>query len=334
MSWRPERAIVPVPLSDATPATAPRVFPLSFTHSANRAVDAAPFTDGSVRLFDRQDLNILSIIPTKPGETCALGLDYGACFSRQTPHLLFTHSNQNTIRLWDTRSRECLNVITNDTPITCIDVNSDDTTLACGGEENLYFWDLRAMALRSCFSDSHSDLVTQVRFHPTNPNQLLSSSLDGLVCLFDLSLGGEDEALTTVINAETSVSIANFFGPQYENVLVLTAIETLSVWNAEHGNRMLDLKNARAMIPAPTEQGMVDYFVDAHYDSATQHICTIAGTHAGVLHIAQVAPTGLNTMFVLEGGHTDTVRCIEWDCEPGVIMTGGEDGKICRWAFY
>lgn len=134
------------------------------------------------------------------------------------------------------------------------------------------------------------------------------------------------------------------------------------------------------------------------------------------MYIAQVAPTGLSTMFVLRGGHQDTVRCIEWDCEvclpcgwclslmalfrtrclfeggtvldlpptwmvltprerphrpalhassssmpyispsafhfilalspspsralssrthqPGVIVTGGEDGKICRWTYY
>jgi len=82
-----------------------------------------------------------------------------------------------------------------DWTVSCIDVNSDDTLLACGIADRLAFWDLRTMSHSDTFNDSHSDEVTQVRFHPRQPKQLLTASEDGLVCLFDLALGGEEDAL-------------------------------------------------------------------------------------------------------------------------------------------
>ena len=50
------------------------------------------------------------------------------------------------------------------------------------------------------FSDSFSDDVTKIKFHPEKPNSLLAGSEDGLLCLFDLSQNNEEDAINSRTN--------------------------------------------------------------------------------------------------------------------------------------
>lgn len=59
----------------------------------------------------------------------------------------------------------------------------------------LYFRDLRVMKERFVFCDSHADDVTKVQFHPEKQTLLLSCSLDGILCLFDLAKENEEDAI-------------------------------------------------------------------------------------------------------------------------------------------
>jgi hypothetical protein len=71
-------------------------------------------------------------------------------------------------------------------------------------------------------------LVLQVRFHPVRTSKLLSSSVDGLVCVFDTSGKLDDEdCMETVLPVNTSVSSFGFYGALGENVWCLTNVETL-----------------------------------------------------------------------------------------------------------
>ena len=49
--------------------------------------------------------------------------------------------------------------------------------------------------------------MTQVKFarHPSS-SRLLTGSEDGLMCVFDTEVAGEEDALRSVMNAESSVS--------------------------------------------------------------------------------------------------------------------------------
>lgn len=83
--------------------------------------------------------------------------------------------------------------------------------LAAGSYEKITFWyffgvffvklmeilcrDLRVMKERFAFSDSHADDVTKIQFHPENQTLLLSCSLGGILCLFDLAKENEEDAI-------------------------------------------------------------------------------------------------------------------------------------------
>lgn len=52
--------------------------------------------------------------------------------------------------------------------------------------------------------------MTELQFHPSLPNRLLSGSTDGLVNIYDVSISDEDDALIQVENHGSSISHAGF----------------------------------------------------------------------------------------------------------------------------
>lgn len=53
--------------------------------------------------------------------------------------------------------------------------------------------------------DSHGGDIVDVKFHSSDPDLLLSGSVDGLVCLYDIKEETEDDALQATFNSESSV---------------------------------------------------------------------------------------------------------------------------------
>lgn len=81
------------------------------------------------------------------------------------------------------------------------------------------------------FIESHNDDITQAKFHPISPTQLITGSVDGLICNFNLNSFKEDKDLVGVINSGSSINRAGYFG-NAEYVYCLTHNETFSLWGA------------------------------------------------------------------------------------------------------
>jgi WD40 repeat protein len=60
------------------------------------------------------------------------------------------------------------------------------------------------------YVESHSDDVTELQFHPTQPQILLSGSTDGLVNIYNTTITDEEEAIHQTINHGHSIHHANF----------------------------------------------------------------------------------------------------------------------------
>lgn len=65
-----------------------------------------------------------------------------------------------------------------------------------------------------CYEESHSQLVTDLIFHPEAPMQLVSASEDGLLCVFNVAAPNEDEAADTVVATEDAIRSIGLFGPK------------------------------------------------------------------------------------------------------------------------
>ena len=66
------------------------------------------------------------------------------------------------------------------------------------------------------YGDIHSDIVTQLKFHPSHPSILASGGEDGLVCMYDVATDSGDEAVLSILNTDAPVRKLGFFGPSQE----------------------------------------------------------------------------------------------------------------------
>lgn len=79
------------------------------------------------------------------------------------------------------------------------------TNVGKGCQAHLLFWDLRSSEMLGAYSDSHSDDVTAVAFHPYKRRSLCSAAMDSLLNFYDISKTDEDDAFVNCINFENTV---------------------------------------------------------------------------------------------------------------------------------
>ncbi|KAJ3133392.1 WD repeat-containing protein 89 [Physocladia obscura] len=224
-------------------------------------------------------------------------------------------------------------------PLVSLACNASGSVLAAGAElaekagpdgediASLLMWDIRnAAAPLAHFIDSHSDDITQLRFHPFKDELLISGSTDGLINLYELTPTlNEEDSLYQVIKAN-SINKLGFFGPQYEYIFAQTHIETFSLYKFENGDVVKEFGDCRRNV-AGFSVGPIEYLVDSAYDENTGRLYIVAGRQDGNMAVLNVGLDDMELVYTLNGGHRDIVRCAYWDMDKHFIMSGGEDGK-------
>jgi WD40 repeat protein len=133
-------------------------------------------------------------------------------------------------------------VVPNKHPALSLAIQSDESLLAVGteqvaGQAFIHFFDTKMNATsqlpKVTFSDSVSDDVTMLQFHPKRPKHLLTGSTDGIACVLDLKTWVEDEDLVGSMQSGSSIHRLGWFGPSGEYVWICTHVETFSLWTAE-----------------------------------------------------------------------------------------------------
>jgi hypothetical protein len=70
--------------------------------------------------------------------------------------------------------------------------------------------------------------------------------------------------------------------------------------------------------------------IDAVYHPVSQELMLAAYNDEGALLLSSVTPTAVSLPLPLPGGHTSVIRSVEF-VTPDLVLTGGEDGKVCVW---
>uniref|UniRef100_A0A182PM41 WD repeat-containing protein 89 n=1 Tax=Anopheles epiroticus TaxID=199890 RepID=A0A182PM41_9DIPT len=100
--------------------------------------------------------------------------------------------------------------------MTSCDINQNDRVLCASsevqknGDSFLLFFDVRERKYLGSYWECHSEDITHVRFHPTNPDLFASASVDGLINVFDISKTTEDDAMEYCFNVETAIDSINW----------------------------------------------------------------------------------------------------------------------------
>ncbi|XP_055948600.1 WD repeat-containing protein 89-like [Argiope bruennichi] len=258
----------------------------------------------------------------------------GIKFSQETPSTFYSSSVDGSVLVWDSRSGASpVQTFSDDSdgpakPLTCFDLNSDEAYVCAGTElirqdSFLLFWDRRTGMNVGGYWNSHTDEISHVQFHSSCNYGLASSSVDGLINIYDLTQNNEDEALTNTLNTETSVNKFTW-GPD-DHISCITGTEEYQFWSAAQTSPTLSMTRDDL---TDLSECKIDYLVDTFL--ANQSFYLVSGTNDGSLHLYRQKKKHLKPANVLNNGHTDIVRAII-PIKGNCLVTGGEDGQLCTW---
>ncbi|PVV02785.1 hypothetical protein BB560_002753 [Smittium megazygosporum] len=308
----------------------------------------ASTSENKIHLFDYQNLNNNTLIGSHAVQlTNALVRD----------NLVLSSGLDKLVKVWDLRSRSGTPVqsLSAPFPLLSLDLNCTGQYVVGGSEQvdqktakagvfcgkgfeadtevGLFFWDLRMPPFElAAFIDSHSNDVTQINFHPVLPKQFLSSSTDGLVCMYDFEQTmDENDAMVYSFNIDISVQQAGYFGPNYEYVYCISDMNTLSFWTNE-STKLSEFNDLCSEESNANQEMPVDYMISCTYDSSSNNMYLNSGDFSGNVHLFKANTDRLDKVLTLSGGHSDIVRSVQWDFQNYKAVSGGEDGKICLWS--
>lgn len=305
---------------------------------------AALCSSGSIRIYDKERLRVLREFSGSPG------LLSGVKFANSRDSV-YSACTDGTVKCWDAR-------LASEKPVhqfkgypsnvfISFDISCNDHVICAGTEKVdddalLVFWDARvnpqglsaAKDPLGAYSETHSDDITQVRFHPSNPHLVVSGSTDGLVNVFDISIDNEEDALVTTCNSVSSVSYIGWSGKDYKQIYCMTHDEGFCWWDLNHLDTdepitRLSIQDVRETITV--KEGTLDYLVGGLYHEKMDKLFVIGGTNTGRIHLLDCTTSGLTHVAALQGGHVATVRSFCWNVCDDSLLTGGEDAQLLLW---
>ncbi|EGG12229.1 uncharacterized protein MELLADRAFT_89307 [Melampsora larici-populina 98AG31] len=269
----------------------------------------------------------------------------------QKPNCLIAGFSENPIlSIWDLRMNNSLPILelkgSSSDPFLSLDFSLDGNLLsASSGDENqprIDLFDCRSNPIPlHTYTESHSDLITSLAFHPTEHHKLLSASTDGLIVTYDVRLVDEEDAVIATGNVGASLARSRWSGDG-RFVWTGTDMETVAVWDGEDLGLIQDFGDIRLgelERPHSSWRDPTSYLIDStnlpkHVDPIQSRFGYFSGSQSG--EVSLIEPSNQsnvpwNLLASLTGGHTDIVRSAIVDERSGMILTGGEDGNICLW---
>lgn len=136
------------------------------------------------------------------------------------------------------------------------------------------------------YTESHNDTVTQLAFHPSRPQTLLSAATDGLVSIFDATIEDEDDALVQVLNHRGAVHCAGFL--TQDEVYAISSDEQLSVYTLSQPSDPEDAALPITAFGDVREQLQSSYVIDVYPGSGSPPAWVAAGNTEYVFYLLMV----------------------------------------------
>ncbi|KAG9762948.1 WD40 repeat-like protein, partial [Aureobasidium melanogenum] len=296
---------------------------------------AAISSDDSLRYFDPTNLSLAhTVSKAHEGITCLKATSDGKG--------LMTAGRDGVVKCWDERAKSAGVKMADPRGAGISALACRDTFVAAGtestkeglGDVSVLLWDTRNISKPlQAYTESHTDTVTQIAFHPTQQNTLLSGSTDGLVSLFDTTISDEDDALVQVLNHYGAVHCAGFLNA--EEVYAVSTDEQLSVYTL---SKPTDAEDATLPVTAfgdVREQLKSSYVIDVFPNSPSAYIAA-GDTSSSRLTLVPLNPSwsfDMTGTMEFPGAHGDEiVRDFLIDNHNQRVITCGEDGQVRLWA--
>ncbi|GIY62696.1 WD repeat-containing protein 89 [Caerostris darwini] len=264
-------------------------------------------------------------------------------FSKKTKNVLFSCSVDGKVHTWDTRTgNDPVQSFYDDSdgdlkPLNCFDLNLDENLLCAGTEQIrqdsfLIYWDRRMNKNLGGYWNSHTDEITHVQFNLNINTSLASSSVDGLINIFDLNEEEEEDALINTLNTETSV--VKFAWDQNDHISLITGTEDYQFWSTEKTSPSFCTSRDKFSenYPVMYNKYLIDTFLcnQDHYLATGIYEFNKPNSYEHDVQLYRQKKNELELFTTLNDGHTDFVRTIS-KLMNRKYVTGGEDGQLCLW---
>jgi WD40 repeat protein len=296
-------------------------------------------SDDSLRIFNIPDLKL-----TRTYASAHKGISCLTSASDNTT--LFTGGRDGVIRQWDPRIPASKPILELREPkgagfsaLSCSGnflAAGTESTKEGLGDVSVLVYDLRnpngGAPLRS-YVESHTDSITQLQWHPTQRNLLLSGSTDGLVSVFDAEVAEEEDALKQVLNPRSAVHCAGFLAE--DQVYALSTDEQFWVYGLEKTGTAEE--EALPMKVFGDVRADLDcmYVVDVVRESfMAEPVFACGHNNKQTLAIVQLKGPGweFGERIELPGAHgEEVVRDLKF-VDEGRVLSCGEDGMVRLWS--
>ncbi|KAL1513269.1 hypothetical protein ABEB36_002698 [Hypothenemus hampei] len=303
---------------------------------------AAALSDFDCGIFNLTESGVSKITQLKSHTNKLVGCKFCPGQNR----LLYTASTDGTIKLWDLRvlkqSEVCSfkdttldqsNVVKS---LCSFDVSPCNRLLAAGtdlidSDVYILFWDVRNIKLLGAYWESHTDDITQIKFHPDNSNKLMSGSTDGLINIYNLLEQCEEDALEECLNTEELVEDLQWFndGKQYK-ISCVTSANNLQLWYSDGAEpyKRFNRDEIALKIKKTTEN---TYIAKAHpVKDSLLVLCGSNGHEGRTLRSLNLSKDHMIPAFQFKE-NVQKIRSSHINENTGVLITGGEKGILDIW---
>jgi WD40 repeat protein len=317
----------------------------------------------SIDIFDANSLKRLTSIKH---ESSAKSLRINEInFYKRNPDILFNCTNESTINCWDLRNprKEIIKIEYENEKLGFLSASINCTDqLICAGtaydseatDSFICMFDVRQPNhLLKKYTDAHSDDIVQVKFHDQNEKLFSSASLDGLVCVFDLTMmdqktgevkpdalnsndsgdssgasDSDDDLMQQVYNTNSSVQNVGYLNNDLLYATTLT--NDLFVWDMRTQDQLHQLKNINE-----NEKLKFDYVLGCF--CVDEIILACLGSNNGSIGFYDMKNNAVLGDIEMtsenDDVHTDVVRDVLLAPRSSDMFTCDDDGRLCKWKF-
>jgi WD40 repeat protein len=331
----------------------------SVTFNRAGSVLATGSSDRTIQLWARADADWLDVTPTpeqilfQASKTLKGHTDrVGSIVFSPDGSTLASGSDDHTVRIWDIKSEQCLEILREHTSrVWSVAFSTDGQMLASGSDDQtVRLWDTTTQQYSQTLR-GYSTQICSVGFNPTG-NRLVSGGDDRMVRLWDVETGQWLRDLPGHTSRVWSVT----FSPNGRMLASSSDDQTIILWDVETGKplkRLLEHRDlVRAVVFSPDGKQLASGSDDRTvrlWDSLTGQPITILGEHDEWVWSVVFSPNGrllasaggdrviklwdleLRSCIHIFKGHQNWIRTIAFSPDGRLLASGSGDCTVRLW---